>query len=321
MFYGLQWLKGRIICPGTGEPPQRNCSKRGGGRDHLKLGLGLSLVSSSCLLTATLGFSEIDKDLNVKPSYQLITACLAPDCQRDLKGWDFTDTGRLKELGLKKKVSWEKDPLTGKMVKWEGVLLSQVVEKTLNELSLEHRAQIDLLILKGKSGVQAVLPRALASKYPILLATNWDSRAASPDIGPIYSVIPWTSKPKILKEDLPLQKYFVPQLNRIELTNYRQLYNPFYLKRRTDPSAMRGEKIFVQNCISCHTTQPENYPEKNKKFHNAMVQGAPNLKDQDHRSVWRYLEEFQRENPSRLADRARSTKNNLKADSGERGVN
>lgn len=236
----------------------------------------------------------------------LVTACSALGCERDLKVWEMADLSK-----LQMKSSVEKDPVTGKMVKWDGILLSKLVEDVLKDLALEHRAQIDLIVLRGKAGDKAVIPRALITKYPILLALNSEKNKKLENRGLIYSVMPWTSKPRILGEELPLERYFIPQVNRIELTNYRQLYDPLYLKRRTDPSAMRGEKIFVQNCVGCHSEPTTTVPtalmgamargagsDSNYKVNYAhpSVQGGPKLSERDIRSIWRYLEEFKEEN-------------------------
>jgi hypothetical protein len=38
----------------------------------------------------------------------------------------------------------------------------------------------------------------------------------------------------------------------VELTSYQERLGSHFLKRRTDPAALRGEKLFVQNCMACH---------------------------------------------------------------------
>jgi hypothetical protein len=116
---------------------------------------------------------------------------------------------------------------------------------------MESRAQIDLIVLKGQSGEQALVPRALMTKYPLLVATRQD-RAVQDSHGPLSVVVPWTSKPTIQNEGLPLESFFVSNLTQVELTNYRHQFGGLFLKRRTDPSAMRGERLFVQSCAGCH---------------------------------------------------------------------
>lgn len=152
---------------------------------------------------------------------------------------------------LKKASSHERDPKTGQVVRWDGVLLSTVVDSAMEGMPAEKKALIDLIILKNASGAQALIPRAFVVKYPILLAMKRAQSDLGP-LGPLYSVVPWTSKAKIMKESVPLEHFFIPGIHQIQLTNYRELYSQVYLKRRGDPAAIRGEKLFVQNCISCH---------------------------------------------------------------------
>ena len=235
---------------------------------------------------------------------------------KELRSWTLGDLESLKKTG-----SREKDPHSGKMVKWEGVLLSHLIEKTLAHLPNEERAQVDLVVLKSKSNKKALIPRALVNKYPILLAFRSSSEAGRDSFegrGPVFSVVPWSSKPKILQEDLPLENFFLPQITQIELTNYRNQYSPLFLKRRTDPSAMRGEKLFVQNCVTCHAdgaAKPMsvmvtammdanlNSSAKQNRF-NFINLDHPNtgvtlkLTDRDRKSIIRYLDAHHSEQSS-----------------------
>lgn len=164
--------------------------------------------------------------------------------ERELRKWD----AELLHNDLHQTGSIEKDPLTKTVAKWKGVLLNDVISKALETLPPDLKAQVDLIILKNDQGSQAMFPRSLVTKYPLLLAT----RRNNEELHSSQVVVPWTSSPKILNEDLPLESFFISNLTRIELANYREKYTLFFLKRRTDPSAMRGEKIFVQNCTACH---------------------------------------------------------------------
>lgn len=177
---------------------------------------------------------------------QLMTTVSAPGIHQELKVWDLAELAR-----LKRSISREKDPKSGKVLRSEGVLLTQLIDQALEKLPLENRAQIDLIVLKNTSGQQAMVPRALMIKYPLLIAFHQDV-ASKQEYGPLSVVVPWTSRPKILSEDLPLEKFFVSHLAQVELTNYRHQFGALFLKRRTDPKAMRGEKLFVQSCAGCH---------------------------------------------------------------------
>jgi hypothetical protein len=220
-------------------------------------------------------------------------------------GWNL---GELSQL--KKAYSREKDPKTGRMIKWQGVLVSTLIDRVLETLPVEHRAQVDLIVIKGANGEKALIPRALLSKYPLLIAYDWDlNRSPAEDQrGPLYSVVPWSSKPKILDEDLPIEKYFISQVNQIELTNYRDQFSTLFLKRRTDPSAMRGEKLFVQNCTSCHSMNrggigsvgltDERKAQKFASDGHPPVGVALRLSERDRQSIMRYLNAHRTENPS-----------------------
>ena len=165
---------------------------------------------------------------------------------RTLRSWN---QGDLK--ALKPQARSEKDPRSGQSVLWKGVLLQEIVDKSMEALPLEMRAQVDLLVLTGRGGAQTVMPRSVVVKYPVLIA--WEKGAQPMD--QVQTVAPWTTRPRILQEGLPVESYFVPELERVELTNFRERYQGLFLRRRTDPVAMRGEKLFVQNCVGCHASQ------------------------------------------------------------------
>lgn len=209
---------------------------------------------------------------------------------QDLGKWSLTDLSRLKMASSK-----EKDPQTGQSVKWEGVLLSQFVDELLKEMPTDKKAQVDLIVLSNTEGRTAYLPRAFASKYPLLLALHWDGRGDAreenleKERSPLFLVVPWTSKPKILNEDLPLESYFIGKISKIELTNYRERYSALFLKRRTDPLAVKGEKLFIQNCQNCEVgfqTSLANDLKVNRK-----------ISSKEKKSIWRYLEAYRLENP------------------------
>ena len=236
----------------------------------------------------------------------LETVWLSSGISQALQKWTSDDISQLKRT-----VSREKDLQSGKMVKWEGVLLSQLIEKTLEKLPLENRAQVDLVILKGKQGESASIPRAFVTKYPLMLAYRWEESNELKSSS-FHTVVPWSTKPKVLNEELPLESYFLSDVTKIELTNYREKYGPLFLKRRTDPSAMRGEKLFVQNCVCCHSVgrapAMNRIVEENlaKKF---ATQGHPTmavslrLSEKDRQSILRYLDNYRLENPVQISSR------------------
>ncbi len=143
--------------------------------------------------------------------------------------------------------SREKDPATGKLKRWEGWVLADLIVRATEPLGADDRASIDLVVLRDAAGGQALVPRWFVVKYPMLLARG----APAESVG-LRAIVPWTSQPKAGQEGLPVATFFLEGVTELELGNYRERYGALFLKRRTDPAAVRGEKLFVQNCVSCH---------------------------------------------------------------------
>lgn len=262
------------------------CSNR---NMYLKLRLVLSCLAASVgvgLWAQSMAWAEGSQS----SALSVIWAAAGPE--QVLKTWEFPDLSKLKQTS-----SHEKDPASGKLTRYKGVLLSQVLEAAMNSLSVEHKALVDLVIFKNASGGQVLLPRSVITKYPVLLALDGPSASL---------VIPWTSKPKVLREDLPVESYFISNVKLIELSNYRDRYASVFLKRRTDPLAMRGEKLFVQNCVGCHagankpTVTDLSGEAKARRLasdgHPAQVKGVPRLNDRDRRALVNYLDAYRTEN-------------------------
>jgi mono/diheme cytochrome c family protein len=153
---------------------------------------------------------------------------------------------------LKVASSSERDRGGGEARQWRGPLLGEIIEGAMKELSVEQRAQIDLVVLRGGNGQQALVPRSFLVKYPMLLAMIRDGKPLG-DRGPLYSVPPWTSREaKVAREGLPVETFFVPGVKEVILTNFQTRFGTYFLSRRTDPAAMRGQKLFVQSCATCH---------------------------------------------------------------------
>jgi len=215
-----------------------------------------------------------------------------------LRGWTLSDIASMKQI-----TSTEKDAGDGRLHRWKGVLLSGIVEKTLEKLQPDQRAHIDLVIFHGQDGSRAFVPRAFIVKYPVMLATHRDGVAVDGG-SPVSIVVPWTSKPRILGEGLPVEGFFVRAVTRIEFANYRDLYADFFLGRRTDPAAMRGEKIFLQNCASCHAARSGGaIKEAFRKMRpvlgsvsHAPVKGGPGrISEKDSHALANYLEAYMAE--------------------------
>jgi mono/diheme cytochrome c family protein len=128
-----------------------------------------------------------------------------------------------------------------------GWVLSGLLDQAMSALSVEARSQVDLVILKGDGGKQAWIPRAFITKVqmklvPESLRGTTTYRAKVPDDG----------RKRSAKEVLPWETYELAGVSRVELTSYQERLGSHFLKRRTDPAALRGEKLFVQNCMACH---------------------------------------------------------------------
>ncbi|MGK5082171.1 hypothetical protein WDW37_02615 [Bdellovibrionota bacterium FG-1] len=211
--------------------------------------------------------------------------------EQELISWNSEGLGKLKSVS-----THEKDPLTGKLTQYKGVLLSKILEKSMNGLTVDRKAQIDLLIFKNASGGQVLVPRSVVTKYPVLLALKGDQ---------VSLVMPWTSKPKMMQEGLPVETYFLADVSRLDLSNYQERYGNLLLKRRTDPLAVRGEKIFVQNCISCHSNGKISVLTEVKGDSilrglagtaHLKVKGSPKLTERDLKSLLNYLGAYRVEN-------------------------
>lgn len=168
--------------------------------------------------------------------------------RQELQRYSLTQLG-----GLRATSSRERDRSGGDARVWKGPLLGDVLESSMKGLTVEQRAQFDLVVLSSRTGQSALVPRSFLSKYPMLLALSQDGKSLAGATGPIYSVPPWTSREgKMTKEGLPVQAFFVPGVSEVILTSYQTRFGEFILQRRTDPAAMRGQKIFVQTCATCH---------------------------------------------------------------------
>lgn len=190
------------------------------------------------------------------------------------------------------RITQEKDPVSGQVVTWQGFLLSGLIDQALSQLTLEQRASVDLVILKGKDGTTVRVPRAFITQYPVVLALKRSGEELG-DRGPVISVVPWTSSKKAALEALPLEKFFVPGVETIVLTNGKILFGEYLLRKRSDPRAVRGEKLYVQTCMGCHApgtlkraSSLENI--QTPEFHRS-VKGMPQFGDPERRALVTYF--------------------------------
>jgi hypothetical protein len=188
---------------------------------------------------------------NVNAALQITWESPSSPTPRVLKDFSAEDLAKMKA-----KVLTEADPLAhGEKAKFYGPSLSTLVLEATKQLTPAERATNDLVVLKTRSGKEALMPKAFLVKYPsIELALKKNGQSLGAEAPRI--VLPATSNSKIKSENILLEPLFVSELAEITLTSYERRYSAFFLKRRTDPAAMRGEKMFLQNCVSCHS-QPQ----------------------------------------------------------------
>lgn len=119
-----------------------------------------------------------------------------------------------------------------------------IFDESAKDLELAARADIDLLTVYGKDNAGqpkvARVPRFMVWRDAFKL--SFDSKK-----GELYS----RAIPTHLK--LPLELFQIRQIHRIELSQHRETYPDTKLKIRTNPAASRGEKLFTQNCLACHS--------------------------------------------------------------------
>lgn len=223
--------------------------------------------------------------------------------QRLLRSWTLDALSNLAPVSTR-----EKDPESGQYVQWKGVLISKWIEKELVELPLDQRSQVDLLILKNKKGQQAIIPRYVIKSVPLLLAWEKDHKKIDGEKEPLTVVVPWSTNSKVTQGNLPWGAYEISGVHEIQLTSYLAQYSPLLLKRRTDPAAIRGEKMAVENCLSCHgngrargfrefSSSMTDLPQLVSQGHS---QGeGPQLSGRDLRAFISYLMEYRSENSSK----------------------
>lgn len=150
----------------------------------------------------------------------------------------------------------EKDPLAAggskESVRFQGLSLSLLIEEATKSFSAADRSDTDLVVLKTRAGREVLMPKAFLVKYPqIQVALKKNGQLLGVEAPRL--ILPATTNVKIQKENMLLEPMFVSELASITLSSYERRYGSFFLKRRTDPAAMRGEKLFLQNCVTCHT--------------------------------------------------------------------
>jgi hypothetical protein len=230
---------------------------------------GLSMISSpfslspvARLVLLAIVTSGISDASAINAALQIAWEAPAKDAS---EGKPASETRVLKEIPItelearKQTTLTEVDPIakdgSKEPTKFQGVSLSVLIDETTKSLTAADRSTTDLVVLKTRAGREVLMPKAFLVKYPqIQLALKRNGQPLGGEAPRV--VLPASSNAKIRKENMLLEPLFVSELAAVTLSNYERRYGEFFLKRRTDPAAMRGEKLFLQNCVTCHT-QPQ----------------------------------------------------------------
>lgn len=141
--------------------------------------------------------------------------------------------------------------------------LRKRVEKALEILTVEERAQIDLIVLESGDPAHRPLP----------VARGWFVVSGKGDEW-------WFSE--------QIQKFPVKE---IRLTSYGERFPQFISKKRTEPTAIKGEKLYLRNCVACHEQQLKTAVEEIDLAKHPAVQGLNfgKIADKNTRAIRSYL--------------------------------
>ena len=114
-----------------------------------------------------------------------------------------------------------------------------IFDQSTQGLDLNVRADIDLVTLYGKKNRVARIPRFMIwrGNLKLDLSREGELRSRANATPPL----------------VPLDFFSVEGIERIELGRASTLYPSTKLLVRTNPAASRGEKLFTQSCMACHS--------------------------------------------------------------------
>lgn len=154
---------------------------------------------------------------------------------RPLKSWTGDEIQKL-ESGRHSEVSAQK----------------LIFDESASALELSDRASIDLVTIITDTKTIRV-PRFMIWRG--FFKFKWDSKT-----GELSSSVKNVEKGRIL---IPAWYFDANNIRKIELTDHLFSYPQTKLKIRTNPAASRGEKIFTQNCLACHSVSTYHSPNLN----------------------------------------------------------
>ncbi len=201
-------------------------------------------VKTGCILGVSLGSGVVNATLQVTWE-----SPVGPE-PRVLKSFELPELENRKLATLQ-----EIDPLVkgeSAPARFQGVSLAAVVEEATKTFTAADRSTTDLVVLKARTGREVLMPKAFLIKYPqIQIAFRKNAKSLGSDAPRI--ILPVLTSTKIQHENILLDPLFISALSSITLSSYEKRYGAFFLQRRTDPAAMRREKLLLQNCVTCHT--------------------------------------------------------------------
>ncbi len=159
--------------------------------------------------------------LNSNPNaFALDVTLLTPQGPRVLKTWSEAE---LKKLSKKR-----------------GEISAQklIFDESTDKVELNERANIDLITLYGAEGMARV-PRFLVWRG--LFKLEVDRKGSLNSHGEADRLL------------VPPQIFSLTRISKIELSRASQTYPGTRLTLRTNPAASRGEKLFTQSCLACHS--------------------------------------------------------------------
>ena len=125
-------------------------------------------------------------------------------------------------------------------------------EDSTANLELNDRASIDLVTITTDTKTIRV-PRFLIWRG--FFQFKWDSKT-----GELSSKLKNVEKGRIL---VPAWYFDASNIMKIELSDHLFSYPQTKLIIRTNPAASRGEKLFIQNCLACHSVSTYGSPSLN----------------------------------------------------------
>jgi mono/diheme cytochrome c family protein len=192
-------------------------------RNFKKQGYSCLVLARALVFTAVfIGFFSFLR-VSQADAGKVSVAILTQDGPKVLKEWSAPELRALS--GRKGEISAQK----------------LIIDESTKSLELTARADVDLVTFyAGKNEMVARVPRFLIWRG--FLKLFWDKKTSSLRMAAIPN--------RLL---VPLQALAFANITKIELAEHSGVYPGTALHLRTNPAASRGEKLFTQSCLACHS--------------------------------------------------------------------